>query len=42
MKQNLETQFPDVIPDEDEVYIRDKDGNFIRLEVPDDDADDQA
>lgn len=39
MKQNLETQFPDVIPDEDEVYTWDKDGNFVRLEVPDDESD---
>lgn len=35
---NLEMQGPDITPEEieDEVYIRDEEGEFVRLEVPDD------
>lgn len=37
----MEMQGPAYIPDdmEDEVYIRDEEGELIKLEVPDDDAD---
>lgn len=40
MRKNLESQVPDVIPDEDMVFIRDENGNFVELEVPDDESDD--
>ena len=35
---NNEMQGPDIIPGEyeDEVFVRDEEGNLIKLEVPDD------
>ena len=38
----LEMQGPAIVPEdlEDEVYIRDEEGEFVKLEVPDDDGDD--
>lgn len=40
--KKMEMQGPAVIPDdlEDEVYIRDAEGEFVKLEVPDDESDD--
>ena len=39
MKKILETQFPDVIPDEDAVFVRNEEGEFVELEVADDETD---
>ena len=41
MKKEMEMQGPDFIPAdlEDETYVRDEEGELVRLEVPDDDAD---
>ena len=38
----LEMQGPEIVPEdqEDEVYIRTETGEFIMLEVPDDESDD--
>lgn len=37
-----EMQGPDIIPEdlEDETFVRDAEGEFVKLEVPDDESDD--
>lgn len=40
MKRDLEPQIPDVVPEEDSIFVRDENGNFVELEVPDDESDD--
>ena len=40
MFKKYESQIPDVIPDEDEIYIMDDSGKLKKLEVPDDESDD--
>lgn len=40
MMKDLESQIPDVIPEEDVIFVRDDEGNFIEMEVPDDESDD--
>lgn len=42
MRKYMEPQGPDVLPEEfeDEVWERNAEGEMVKLEVPDDDADD--
>ena len=42
MRKEMEMQGPDLIPEEleDEVYIRDEEGELVKLEVADDVEDD--
>ena len=40
MRKDLESQMPDMIPDEDAVFVRDENGNFVELEVADDESND--
>ena len=39
-KKTFEPQIPDVLPEEDRIFVRDKNGNFVEVEVPDDESDD--
>lgn len=38
MRKEMEMQGPDLVPEEleDEVYIRNEEGELVKLEVPDD------
>ena len=38
----MEMQGPEIIPDEleDEIFVRDAEGEFVKMEVPDDAEDD--
>lgn len=40
MRKDYEPQAPDVIPEDDRIFIHDESGNFVEVEVPDDESDD--